>query len=183
MPELPAAKERRLVAVGLRDADAASVAYDVELARFLDEALTFGADAQKVTNWLLGDVTGWLGEHETTLSGSALRPAHLAALVRLVDAGTVTGKMAKDLLPDVMLGHDPEALVRERGLAVVNDTAAIEAVVARIVEANPAVVANIRGGNAKAVNALFGQVMKELGGKARPELVRDLLTARVGADG
>lgn len=183
MPELPAAKERRLVAVGLRDADAASVAYDVELARFLDEALTFGADAQKVTNWLLGDVTGWLGEHETTLSGSALRPAHLAALVRLVDAGTITGKMAKDLLPDVMLGHDPEALVRERGLAVVSDTAAIEAVVARIVEANPAVVANIRGGNAKAVNALFGQVMKELGGKARPELVRDLLTARVGADG
>ncbi|WP_027481053.1 Asp-tRNA(Asn)/Glu-tRNA(Gln) amidotransferase subunit GatB [Deinococcus pimensis] len=183
MPELPAAKERRLALAGLREADAFTVAYDVELSRFLDEAMTHGADAQKLANWLLGDVTGWLSERGTPLERSRLTPAHLAALVRLVDGAAITGKMAKDLLPEVMEGADPEVLVRERGLAVVTDTAEIEAAVARVVEANPAVVANIRAGNAKAVNALFGQVMRELGGKAKPELVRDLLGARVAVDG
>ncbi|HWG84748.1 MAG TPA: Asp-tRNA(Asn)/Glu-tRNA(Gln) amidotransferase GatCAB subunit B, partial [Deinococcales bacterium] len=106
-------------------------------------------------------------------------PAALASLLSLIADGTISGKIAKDLLPDVMEGADPARLVDERGLRQVTDTGAIEAAVAKVVAANPDVVARIAG-NPKAVNALFGQVMKETGGKAKPELVRELLNKAVG---
>ncbi len=184
MPELPAQKQERYLAAGIRAADAESLSLDAPLSRFLDEALGAGtgkaADAQKLTNWLLTDVTGYLAAHELSLSGSKLRPAHLAALVGLIDAGTISGKMAKDLLPEVMEGADPAGLVQQRGLAVVTDTAAIEAAIDAAMQADPATVEKVRSGNAKAINALFGPVMKALGGQARPDTVRQLLQQKLG---
>ena len=158
---------------------------DAALSRFLDEALKSQGDAQpldaqKLTNWLLTDVAGYLAAREQPLSASALTPVHLAALVRLIDAGTLSGKMAKDLLPDVMQGADPAELVRERGLAVVTDTAAIEAAIDAALQADPATVQKVQAGNAKAMNALFGPVMKALGGQAKPDVVRRLLQQKLG---
>ena len=182
MPELPAQKYERLLAAGLKEADAHTIAHNVQLSRFLDSAMREGADAQKLANWLLGDVAGYLSVRDVDVQASALTPANLARLVNLIDEGTISGRIAKDLLPDVMEGADPQVLVRERGLAVVTDTSAIEAAVEKVVSANPDVVEKVRAGNAKAVNALFGPIMKELGGKAKPELVRDLLNRRLGLD-
>ncbi|GGS31593.1 Asp-tRNA(Asn)/Glu-tRNA(Gln) amidotransferase subunit GatB [Deinococcus knuensis] len=186
MPELPAQKLDRYRAAGVREADAQTLSLSVPLSRFYDEALTgesqSGAqpDAQKLANWLLGDVSGLLAAREETLEASALRPAHLAALVGLIDAGTISGKIAKDLLPDVLTGHDPAALVQERGLSVVTDTAAIDAAIDAAMAADPATVEKVRAGNAKAMNALFGPVMKATGGKAKPEVVRERLSAKLG---
>ena len=182
MPELPAQKLERYLAVGVRAADAQTLSLSVPLSRFFDEALTAQPrpDAQKLANWLLGDVSGLLAAREETLDGSALRPAYLAALVGLIDAGTISGKIAKDLLPDVLAGHDPAALVQERGLSVVTDTAAIDAAIDAAMAADPATVEKVRGGNAKAMNALFGPVMKAMGGQAKPEVVRERLTAKLG---
>ncbi|PYE53530.1 Asp-tRNA(Asn)/Glu-tRNA(Gln) amidotransferase subunit GatB [Deinococcus yavapaiensis] len=180
MPELPANKKARLVALGVKEADAHAISHDVGLSRFLDEALQSGADAQKLANWLLGDVAGWLAARELEVFASKLVPAHLAALVKLIDNGAISGKMGKDLLPELMEGADPEALVKERGLSVVTDTSAIEAAVDRAITANSTAVAQFKAGNAKAMNALFGPVMRELGGKAKPELVRDVLTRKLG---
>ncbi|AFZ67383.1 Asp-tRNA(Asn)/Glu-tRNA(Gln) amidotransferase subunit GatB [Deinococcus peraridilitoris] len=179
MGELPAQKRARFVAAGIKDADAETLSLSVSHSRFLDDAMTTGADAQKLANWLLGDVSGWLAARDLELSASALTPANLAALVKLIDAGTISGRIAKDLLPEVMAGVAPERLVNERGLAVVTDTDAIEAAVEKIMAASPEVVERVRGGNAKAVNALFGPIMKELGGKAQPELVRDVLLRKL----
>ncbi|WP_161880257.1 Asp-tRNA(Asn)/Glu-tRNA(Gln) amidotransferase subunit GatB [Deinococcus alpinitundrae] len=185
MPELPAQKRGRYLAAGIRAADAETLSMDAALSRFLDEALKSGADAQpldaqKLTNWLLTDVAGYLAAREQPLSASALSPAHLAELVRLIDAGTLSGKMAKDLLPDVMQGADPAGLVRERGLAVVTDTAAIEVAIDAAMQADPATVQKVQAGNAKAMNALFGPVMKALGGQAKPDMVRRLLQQKLG---
>ncbi|GGR88195.1 Asp-tRNA(Asn)/Glu-tRNA(Gln) amidotransferase subunit GatB [Deinococcus sedimenti] len=182
MPELPAQKLERYLAAGVRAADAQTLSLSVPLSRFFDEALTAqpSPDAQKLANWLLGDVSGLLAAREETLDGSALRPAHLAALVGLIDAGTISGKIAKDLLPDVLAGHDPAALVQERGLSVVTDAAAIDAAIDAAMAADPATVEKVRGGNAKAMNALFGPVMKAMGGQAKPEVVRERLTAKLG---
>lgn len=182
MPELPAQKLERYLAAGVRAADAQTLSLSVPLSRFFDEALTAQPrpDAQKLANWLLGDVSGLLAAREETLDGSALRPAYLAALVGLIDAGTISGKIAKDLLPDVLAGHDPAALVQERGLSVVTDTAAIDAAIDAAMAADPATVEKVRGGNAKAMNALFGPVMKAMGGQAKPEVVRERLTAKLG---
>lgn len=144
MPELPAQKLERYLAAGVRAADAQTLSLSVPLSRFFDEALTAqprpdaqNVDAQKLANWLLGDVSGLLAAREETLDGSALRPAHLAALVGLIDAGTISGKIAKDLLPDVLAGHDPAVLVQERGLSVVTDTTAIDAAIDAAMAADP----------------------------------------------
>lgn len=182
MPELPAQKLERYRAAGVREADAQTLSLSVPLSRFYDDALTHEPrpDAQKLANWLLGDVSGLLAAREETLETSPLRPSHLAALVRLIDAGTISGKIAKDLLPDVLAGHDPAALVQERGLSVVTDTAAIDAAIDAAMAADPATVEKVRAGNAKAMNALFGPVMKAMGGQAKPEVVRERLSAKLG---
>jgi aspartyl-tRNA(Asn)/glutamyl-tRNA(Gln) amidotransferase subunit B len=179
MPELPAQKRERYIALGIRDAEALSM--DAGLSRFLDQGLS-GApvDAQKLSNWLLTEVAGSLAAREQKLEESKLQPAHLANLVRLIDAGTISGKMAKDLLPDVMDGYDPAVLVQERGLAVVSDTGAIDAAINAAMLADPATVEKVRGGNAKAMNALFGPVMKAMGGQAKPDMVRERLQQKLG---
>ena len=108
MPELPAQKRarywRRACARPTRD----TLSLDVNLSRFYDEALAEAPapDAQRLANWLLTEVTGFLAAAEQGIRDTALQPAHLAALVRLIDAGTISGKIAKDLLPDVMAGHE-----------------------------------------------------------------------------
>ncbi|RJF72025.1 Asp-tRNA(Asn)/Glu-tRNA(Gln) amidotransferase subunit GatB [Deinococcus cavernae] len=190
MPELPVQKRERYLAAGVREADAQAISLNVPISRFYDEALKHGMDAQpvdaqpldaqKLANWLLSDVAGHLSAQEIGLADTKLQPAHLAALVRLIDAGTISGKIGKDLLPDVMQGLDPTRLVEERGLVVVTDTAAIDAAVDAAMQADPATVEKVRGGNAKAMNALFGPVMKSMGGKAKPEVVRERLQAKLG---
>lgn len=181
MPELPAQKRARYVAAGVREADADTLSLDVNLSRFYDEALSEAPapDAQRLSNWLLTEVTGFLAASEQGIRDTALVPAHLAALVRLIDAGTISGKIAKDLLPDVMAGHNPGTLVQERGLMVVTDTGAIDAAIDVAMTANPKAVEQFRAGNAKAANALFGPIMKAMGGQAKPEVVRDQLLKKL----
>ena len=181
MPELPAAKEARFRAQGVREADTHTVAYSVSLSSFLDCALEgYSGKPQNLVNWMVGDVSGHLAAQALDISQSALKPSHLRNLVELIDEGTISGKMAKELLPEVMTGFEPRALVSERGLAVVTDTGAIDAAIDAVMAGNAKVLEQIRGGNLKAVNSLFGQVMKAMGGKAQPELVRDLLNAKLG---
>lgn len=180
MPELPAQKLERYRAAGVRESDAQTLSLSAELSRFYDAALESQPDAQKLANWLLTDVAGALAAQEKGIAQSDLKPAHLAELVKLIDAGTISGKIAKDLLPDVMGGADPAALVQERGLSVVTDTGAIDAAIDAAMAADPATVEKVKAGNAKAMNALFGPVMKAMGGKAKPEVVRERLTAKLG---
>jgi len=182
MPELPVQKRARYEAAGVRGSDAETLSLNVPLSRFYDEALFTSPtpDAQKLANWLLTDVAGFLAAREQTIRDAALQPAHLAALVRLIDGGTISGKIAKDLLPEVMTGQDPVVLVGERGLSVVTDTGAIDAAIDAAMTADPATVDKVRAGNTKAMNALFGPVMKAMGGQAKPEVVRERLQAKLG---
>ena len=179
-PELPDVKEKRYLELGVRPYDAGLLAYDASMSRFFDRALAVYKDApQAVANWLGGDVAGYLNANALTLETSKLTPEGLAGLVRLVEAGTISGKIAKDILPDVVGGADPENLVRERGLEQVTDTSAIEGAVEQVIAENAGVAEQAKT-NPKAVNALLGRVMKATGGKAKPELVRELLLQRLG---
>ena len=193
-PELPDAKEARYQALGVRAESAALLAYDATLSAFFDRTLASlsgelgaggstkeSAKVQAVANWLSGDVTGFLNANGLTLASSQLTPERLAALVSLVEAGTVSGKVAKELLPEVIGGADPGGLVSERGLEQVTDRAALVGVVAQVLSENPKLVAEART-NPKTINALLGRVMKASGGKAKPELVRELLTQKLTGD-
>ncbi len=182
LPELPAERAKRYQRAGVRPYDAEILAYDLELAPFFDEALKTGADPQKLANWLNADVKGYLAQNEVSIADTGLTPTNLARLVRLVEAGTITGRVAKEILPEVMKGADPEALVEERGLKAVTDEGAIRALVEKVVAENPKVVEQIRAGKTKAINALLGQVMKATRGTAPPDLVRRLLAEALGVE-
>ncbi|MBS3967437.1 MAG: Asp-tRNA(Asn)/Glu-tRNA(Gln) amidotransferase subunit GatB [Truepera sp.] len=179
MPELPEAKRQRYGALGVRDYDASIIAYDVALANFFDAAAAQARNPQAIANWLNGDISGWLNAHNLTISATALTPALLTELVALVDDGTISGKTAKELLPEVMQGAAPSRLVEARGLKQVSDSAEISALVEAVIANNSAIVATIKT-NPKAVNALLGQVLRESRGKANPELVRALLNSKLG---
>ena len=180
MPELPAAKAQRYVASGVRQGDAALLAHDVDTSRFFDAAAeSYGGAAQDLANWLITDVAGHLNQRETQLAATSLRPADLARLVTLIDEGVISGAIAKELLPEVIDGADPVSLVDERGLRQLADGDALEPIIDRVLADNQDLVERVKA-NPKAINALLGAVMKASAGKAKPDLVRELLTRRLG---
>lgn len=179
MLELPETKRQRYLRLGVRDYDAGIIAYDVALANFFDATLAQARNPQAIANWLNGDISGWLNAQGLAITATALTPTLLVELVTLIDEGTISGKTAKELLPDVMQGAAPSRLVQERGLTQVSDSAEISALVEAVIAANPTVIATVTT-NPKAVNALLGQVMRESRGKANPELVRALLNSKLG---
>ena len=180
MPRLPDTKKADYLARGLKESDAEMLALNIHASRFFESVLeTFKGEAQSVANWLNGDVSGWLNNNDLEIQDSKLTPEHLSSLIALIDAGTISGKIAKDLLPDVMEGANPTELVKERGLEQTTDVVAIEAAILEVMNASPDVVENAKK-NPKAINALFGPIMKALGGKAKPDLVRELLNKALG---
>ncbi len=182
-PELPAAKRDRYLALGVREADADLIALDVASAHFFDGAIERsegrdGADPQTLANWLNSEIAGHLNAEGRTIDELELDPAGLVELVALVGAGTISGKTAKELLPEVLDGADPARIVEERGLKQLDDEDAVAGLVEQVLEAHPDIVDSARE-NPKAINALLGRVMQASRGKANPELVRRLLDARV----
>ena len=174
-PELPDAKLARYLKLGVREDDATLLAFDSELSSFFDEVIeAYDGDAQTAANWLSGDVSGQLNAAGETLETSQLSPQNLAELLTLIDSGAISGKIAKDILPEVIAGAAPKALVESKGLGQISDAGAIESIVVQIVADNPELLMRARA-NPKAINALLGLVMRETKGKAKPELVRDLL--------
>ena len=180
MPRLPEAKTADYLARGLKESDAEMIALNIQVSRFFESVLkTYKGEAQSVANWLNGDVSGWLNNNELEIQNSKLTPEYLSSLIALIDAGTISGKIAKDLLPDVMQGANPVQLVKDRGLEQTTDVGAIEAAITEVMNASLDVVENAKK-NPKAINALFGPIMKALGGKAKPDLVRELLNKALG---
>ena len=178
-PELPDAKAARYAAAGVRAAEAEQISYDVATARFFDAAVdAYDGEPQTIANWLVSEVAGELNAREIDLETARLTPDALAALVALVDRGTISGKIAKDLLPEVVDGQDPAELVARRGLQQIRDAGALEELVDGVLEAHPDVVASARE-NPKAINALLGRVMQASRGKANPEAVREILEAKL----
>ena len=183
-PEVPARVRERYVHLGLREAEADSIAFDAP-ARSSFDALLAAASRREpapaaalLANWFTVEVAGALRAAGREVSDAQACAGELAALVALVDEGTISGPTAKELLAEVLSGADPEALVRERRLAQITDTAALEQLVDEVIAANPDVVASARA-QPKALNALMGRVMKASRGQAKPEAVRALLAERL----
>lgn len=177
-PELPDAKFERYLKLGLRDYDANIIAFDAALSQFFDAALaSYQGKAQNLANWLNSDVVGLLNQQNLAFKTLALRPEDLSKLLSMVDEGQISGRIAKDLLPEVLLGAEPEACVKARGLSQISDDSALESLVDEVLAANPDLVERVKA-NPKAINALLGQIMKASQGKAKPDAVRSILDKR-----
>lgn len=179
LPELPKPRLARYLAAGVREAEARQIAYDVGAAAFFDEAAAaYRGAPQSLANWLTGEVAAVANERSKGVGETGMRPAALAQLLELVDDGTLSVTAAKELLPDLLAGADPAALVAERGIGQVSDAGALDSLVTEVLAANPDLVERVRA-NPKAINALLGKVMAASGGKANPDLTRRLLAERL----
>jgi len=186
LPELPRARAERYVAAhGLPASDAAILVADKAVADFFDAtvALRGGAPeaARKAANWLVGEVARLVNETGLAVAAWKLTPAHLAKVLALLDGGAINGAGAKAVVEEVFRsGADPEAVVREQGLAQVSDSGAIEAVVDQVLAAAPAEVERHRSGKKDLTGFFVGQIMKALKGKGNPAVVNALLKQKLG---
>ncbi|MGB8930901.1 MAG: Asp-tRNA(Asn)/Glu-tRNA(Gln) amidotransferase subunit GatB [Anaeromyxobacteraceae bacterium] len=186
LPELPRARSARYQAqLGLSAYDAGLLVAEGALAGFFDATLAAYGEgpeaAKKVANWLSGDVARLANEAGTAPGQWRLTPPLLAEILKLVDAGTIGGPGAKQVVEEVFkTGAPPAAVVQAKGLAQVSDEGAIEAAVDRVLAASAAEVERYRGGNTKLMGFFVGQVMKETKGKANPAVVNALLKRKLG---
>lgn len=180
LPELPDAKKARFVAqYGISAYDAGVLVAERELADYY-EALAHGTDAKIAANWLNNEILGRLNRDGRTISDCPVSADANNVILAMIADGTISGKIAKDVLDIVWSeGGDPRAVVEARGLRQMTDTGAIEAAVAAVIAANPAKVEEVKA-KPKLIGWFVGQVMKETGGRANPQAVNDVLKARLG---
>jgi len=183
MPELPAATRARFVReFGLSEYDAAVLTSTREVADYF-EALVGALPAQPklCANWVMGELSGRLNREGLEIADSPIPAQRLAGLLARVADATVSGKIAKDVF-DAMwsAAGSADEIIDARGLRQISDTGALEALVAGVLEANPAQVAEYRAGKEKAFNFLVGQAMKASRGKANPAQLSELLKKRLG---
>ncbi len=181
MVELPDAKKARFVnELGLTKYDASVLCENKEIADFF-EAASQGRDAKKVANWMMGDFFAMLNEKKIGIEESPVSAENLGKLVDLISQNVISGKIAKDVFVlMVESGENPEKIVEEKGLKQVTDSGAIEAIVEKVIAANPANVEAYRGGKTGLMGWFVGQVMKESQGKANPGVVNSLLKEKLG---
>jgi aspartyl-tRNA(Asn)/glutamyl-tRNA(Gln) amidotransferase subunit B len=186
LPELPRARAGRYQRdLGLSPYDAGLLVAERAVAEFFDATLAaYGQGpeaAKKVANWMNGEVARLANERGEAPAAWKLTPARLAAVLRLLDAGTIGGPGAKQVVEAIFAsGGEPDELVRAKGLAQVSDEGAIEAAVEKVLAASAAEVERYRGGNKKLMGFFVGQVMKEMKGKGNPAVVNALLKRKLG---
>ncbi|MEA4882669.1 MAG: Asp-tRNA(Asn)/Glu-tRNA(Gln) amidotransferase subunit GatB [Clostridia bacterium] len=181
MPELPDAKAARYAREwGLPQCDAAQIADSAALAGFFEATVALHPDGREAAKWLLGDVSAALNATGIELSASKLTPEHLAEMLKMIASGMISGKIAKSVFEETFnSGAAPAKVVEERGLSQISNTSELEAVIARVLEANPGPVADYAAGKERAITFLVGQVMKETRGRANPGEVNRILKEKL----
>ncbi len=178
MPELPLARRRRFIEhYGLPEYDAHVITADKALADYYETAVAEHGNAKAIANWIMTEVLGILNrEEEIDVAAFPISPSGLGRLVRLIDAGTISGKIAKTVFRRMLAGEgDPEVIVRAQGLAQITDAGQIEAVVDAVLREHPGPAEDYRQGKERALGFLVGQVMKAMQGKANPQTVNELI--------
>ncbi len=185
LPEAPWVRRARFIeAYGLTPYAAQVMTLQKGLADYFEAAAHGCSNPRSAANWIQTELLGALSEAGTAVGDSPVSPKALAELVALIDGGTISGKIAKDVFAEMFrTGESPQQIVQSRGLEQVTDTEAIEALVNRVISENPGPVDEYRGGKGKALQFLVGQVMRHSRGKANPRMVVAALRSRLDRDG
>ena len=182
IPELPAMRRRRFLEAGVDLETAGILADNEDLARLFTSAVAGGATGRTVGIWLTGEVVAYLRRQEITIGDTSLTAGHLGELGSMVDGGDLSSSAAKEVLLAVLEGEGtPGEIADARDLLQVSDTGAIEEAVDAVLAQNVDAVDKIRGGDMKPFGFLVGQVMRHMGGKADPKVVRSVLEQRTGS--
>lgn len=180
LPELPESRKKRLITqYSLPPHDAEVLTTSKPLADFFEEASRLHEDYKQVSNWIMGDLLRNLNELDIELSESKITPQKLVSMIKLIDRGVISGKLAKIIIKDIVrTGMDPATLVEEKHLKKITSTETISSVIEEVFEEFPGAVKDALK-DEKAVNYLVGQVMRKTSGKADPDILNKLLKKRL----
>lgn len=183
LPELPDAKRERFhTRYGLSEYDAGLLTASRELADFFESVAQETDEPKLSANWVLGELTAALNKDGLEIHSSPVSAHHLAGLIKRIQDGTISGKIAKQVFESLWAGEgDADGIIESKGLRQITDTGAIEPLIDAILAANPEQVAQYRAGKDKVFGFFVGQVMRQSQGKANPQQVNALLKAKLGA--
>jgi len=180
MPELPEARIRRFMATyGLPRYDSGVLVGDKALADFFERCVNLYNKPKEISNWMMSDLLRYLYENDLELSESKITPEHLVEMIKLIDEGVISGKIAKRILPEIILtGRRPWQIVEQEGLMRIASREVLEKTADKVFTENPKAVEDALV-NEKAIHFLVGQIMKETKGKADPELANQVVRERL----
>ncbi len=187
LPELPDARHRRFVEdYGLSDYDAGVLGDDAAMANYFEAVARECGDAKQAANWIMGELSARLNSEDRHIGECPVRPEDLGLMVTRILDGTLSTKMAKEVLDAMWRGEGgPDAVIEDRGLRQVTDSTAIEKMVDEVIAKSPNQVDNYRGADPKKrpkmLGYFVGQVMKASGGQADPKQVNDILKEKLDA--
>jgi aspartyl-tRNA(Asn)/glutamyl-tRNA(Gln) amidotransferase subunit B len=193
LPELPKEKCKRFMQeYGLSDSDAEALTNDVDMARYFEEVIValpsevagntevLHERAKQVANWICGELTAKLNISEDSIANTKVRPTYLAALIGMIDASEISGKMAKEVFADMFeSGKEPHEIVADKGLSQITDSTLLERIIDEVMLANEKSVSDYRAGKQQAFGFLIGQVMAKTKGQASPSLVNEILRKKL----
>ena len=182
LPELPHVKCTRFIAeYALKEADAEILTVSRPLADFYEEvAKATAGDSQIAANWIIGDLSALLNRDNIDIQDSPITPTALAGLLDRITDDTISGKIAKEVFDGMSTGEgSADEIIAAKGLQQITDVSALDAIVAAVIDTNPAQVADYRAGKEKLLGFFVGQVMKETGGKANPGQVNQLIKQKL----
>jgi len=177
IPELPLVKRERFVKdYQIPAYDAGVLTADKALAEYYEEVVKLCAQPKAASNWVMGDVLRFLNEDKRDIRSCPISPPSLAEMIKLIEEGTISGKMAKDIIEEMYKsGKLPKAIIEEKGLVQITDEGELIKTISAIIKANPQQLKDYRSGKEKLFGFFVGQVMKATQGKANPQLVNELL--------
>ena len=181
LPELPAAKRNRYsTELGLSIYDARVLTDESSMATYFEKVVNEGGAAKSSANWITGDLAAYIKSNRLTFDQLPFQPNELAEMLKMIDNGEISGKIAKEILPELLSkGGSPKQLVQERGLGMIGDPKVIEEIIDQLILKHPNEVESFRSGKKKLLGFFVGQLMKETKGKADPKLANQILNKKL----
>tara|TARA_B100000945_G_scaffold158404_1_gene127255 strand:- start:34 stop:1506 length:1473 start_codon:yes stop_codon:yes gene_type:complete len=183
LPELPSKRRKRYVKeFGLSAYDARVLTDEIFMANFFESTLKHGVEPKLASNWITGDISGYLKANKLNFNSMKLSPENLAEMINLITGNTISGKIAKEILPAIIQKSlSPKRLVEERGLGMISDLSSIGNLVDKLIESYPKEVNDFRNGKTKLLGFFVGQLMKQTKGKADPKLANKIISEKLKA--
>ena len=183
IPELPMEKRERFISeYGVPSYDAGVLTADRDLADYYEETVRLCGKPKIASNWVMGDFLAYLNEEKLEVTESPVTPRTLAELIEIIEDGTISGKIAKEVFEDMWKSEkDPREIVEEKGLVQITDTAELEKIVEEVLAASQKQLEQYKSGKTQLFGFFVGQTMKATRGKANPQIVNELIKKKLSS--
>lgn len=176
LPELPEERKARYVEkLGLNAYDADVLVNNRDLSSFYDEVCKYSKEYKLIANWTITELSAALNKANLKLNENPCKAEHLGSMINMIKNGEISGKQAKEIFEDVMLGKDPKEVAEAKGMKQMSDTSQLQSIVASVLDQNPQSIIDFKNGKDRAIGFLVGQVMKASKGQANPAMTNKLI--------